>query len=301
MTVHIGISGPIAAGKSTLAKGLAEVLGLMGKKANIIPFATGLKYLATLSDNPQGYLRAYEYFIGLGYSEDKALAGTKMLIEGFIKHPVRNGVKPRQLFQFIGTEVGRETVDKNIWIKDVQRKIANDPVDFVISDDMRFVNESAAVHLRIAITLEEKEKEYELRQALFPKEYFFSDHPSEKERNLLYAPDFEVAIDNKTTDVIKLARDILHWTSERKMFELHVTPFQQATEAFSGVAKVMAGFGFIPTVVSGAVPDGLDLNAIKPFDMAEYKKAALADYEYPDRWSKLNRQDLPKLDPEELG
>lgn len=223
MTVHIGISGPIAAGKSTLARGLADIFDLMGKKTHIIPFATGLKYLATLYNNPMGYKKAYDYFIDLGYTDEQSLIGTKMLIEGFIKYPIVDGVKPRKLMQFIGTEVGRDTLDKNIWLKDVQQKITSDPVDFVISDDMRFVNESAAVHIRVAITLEGYEDIYAIRKRMYPEEYFFNDHQSEQESSLLYHPDFTIGLNSKVSDVITLARNILLHVSTWSMPIPHVT------------------------------------------------------------------------------
>lgn len=253
MTIHIGISGPIAAGKSTLARGLADIFDLMGYKAKIIPFATGLKYLATLYDNPQWHLRAFAYFIDLGYTREESIEGVMKLLEGFITYPIHDGVKPRKLFQFIGTEVGRDTVDKDVWIKAVQREIERqDLLDFVISDDMRFVNESAAVHLRIAITTEEQEKLYEARQAQFPKEYFYSDHPSEKERDLLYAPDFEIGIDSKTSDVIKLAKSVLLWADERNR-----SPVAQVSNVYAGFSYTIGKLsnGWTTVITSGTPTD----------------------------------------------
>lgn len=213
MTILIGISGPIASGKSTLGRGLQRIFGLMHYRAEVIPFATGLKYLASLYDNPQQFTLAYQYFLDLGYSDGKAYHGTTMLLEAFDAYPIVEGIKPRQLYQYIGTELGREAIDQDIWIKAVHQQIKNmgNKPHFVISDDMRFVNESNHVDYHIAITMNTPSAKavYEARKSLFPKEYFFSEHKSEKERHLLRAPDFGVEADVATDGVVRLAENII--------------------------------------------------------------------------------------------
>lgn len=207
MTIHVGISGPIAAGKSTLARGLVDIFAVMSKKAAIIAFAAGLKYLATLYD--EGIYKAYQYFIDLGYTHEESLAATYKLVEGFIKYPVLDGNKPRKLYQWIGTEVGRDTLDPDIWVKTVRREVEQGYLDILISDDLRFVNESKAVDIHVAITVPDNDPLYNARKLQYPDDYFFSDHPSETERDMLFKPDFTIPIGYKVSDAIMLARKIL--------------------------------------------------------------------------------------------
>ena len=182
MTTHVGISGPIAAGKSTLAKGLVRILELMNKPSIVIPFASGLKYLGSLEDKPDAILAAYDYFMALGYSEDKALRAGLKLLNAYRIYPQVDGKKPRKLYQYIGTEVGRDEVAKDVWIKDVQKRIRelDSKPHFVFSDDMRFVNEGEAVDYHIGITMNTPSGKaaYNARKSLYPADYFHSNHQS---------------------------------------------------------------------------------------------------------------------------
>jgi hypothetical protein len=50
-----------------------------------------------------------------------------------------NFKNPREALQFIGTELGRNIIDKDIWLKEFQKRAAKE--EFVVVTDMRFQNE----------------------------------------------------------------------------------------------------------------------------------------------------------------
>ena len=51
------------------------------------------------------------------------------------------GYSPRQLFQVIGTEVFRDSFDKDIWVKSLKYKMMNDSTSDYVVSDCRFPNE----------------------------------------------------------------------------------------------------------------------------------------------------------------
>lgn len=209
--MHIGISGPIASGKSTLGKDMKAIFELLGTPTRIIPFAEDLKWMASLygRDDVIGQLSAY--FRKLGYNELVAMHGIAEVLNAFMLFPPVDGVKPRRLFQYIGTQAGRYTVDDDLWIKAVQQKIDESIVTLFISDDLRFANEAQSVDFHVSISAygsKEEAAAYEARKALYPAEYFFSDHESEQE--LLPAPDYSIPTNFTTVDVVDLVKTINH-------------------------------------------------------------------------------------------
>ena len=101
----ITISGKAQHGKDTFANMLKEQIEQKGKTAQIVKFADGVKEIA----------------------REKGWNGEKD----------NNG---RVLLQFIGTEWGRQQIDKNIWVKKAENKFQN--VDYVLIPDCRFENEA---------------------------------------------------------------------------------------------------------------------------------------------------------------
>lgn len=209
---HIGISGPIAAGKSTLGRMLHDSLVLKTGSMDvcIIPFASGLKELGALhTRNPSdAYHLARTFFTTLGY-KDKADIAAEMLLDAFERFPVKENEKPRRLYQYIGGEIGRDTVAKDVWIKDVQRRAKN--CEFVISDDLRHINESEAVDIHIAIRVETDEEKalYAERIKTLSPEFLYSDHPSEQERAYLKQPTYTIPIGFTQQDIDQLVARIL--------------------------------------------------------------------------------------------
>lgn len=100
--IIITIAGKARHGKDTFARLLKEKLD---GDVQILRFADGVKELA--------------YNKGWNGKKDN------------------NG---RAFLQFIGTEYGREQIDKNIWVKKAENKIRS--VDYVIIPDCRFPNEA---------------------------------------------------------------------------------------------------------------------------------------------------------------
>jgi len=106
-----GITGPAKAGKSVLAKYLHASFALKGVQVNILPFAAPLKSFA----------------IQLGWDGKKDESG-------------------RRLLQLLGTEVARECISEDIWLKHWVNSAnifaKRNPYATFIIDDVRFNNEA---------------------------------------------------------------------------------------------------------------------------------------------------------------
>lgn len=55
-------------------------------------------------------------------------------------------ISPRQILQFIGTELGRKLASKDIWINTLKRSIINTRADLVVVTDIRFNDEAIVIH-----------------------------------------------------------------------------------------------------------------------------------------------------------
>lgn len=101
----VAIAGPLGSGKSTLGR----LISAHFPTCKILPFAYPLKKAA----------------VDLGWDGKK-------------------NEKGRRLLQLLGTDLGRDCIDENIWVNkwEVQRSAAKgENVNIVIADDMRFQNE----------------------------------------------------------------------------------------------------------------------------------------------------------------
>jgi len=209
--IHIGVSGPIAAGKSTLANGLLAYFLNKDMRTRIVPFAYSVKELAAIElDYTNTHLvqrvadRSTEIFTRLqlwGYdaiTANKAASTITTAMEAFPTKPME---KNRRLLQTIGTEIGRDLIDKDIWVKRTKEVLSRNDLDFGLSDDLRFDNEALAVDIHIGISTAGREELYEARKNVFPPEYFFTNHASEQ--SLTLEPDIVVPI-GFSQDVIDL-------------------------------------------------------------------------------------------------
>ena len=106
----IAICGRAQAGKSTLASYFEVILKGEGRRVVRAPFAGPLKKLA----------------VELGWNGRKDEKGRKFL-------------------QLLGTDLMREGVDQDYWVKKWLEFVNYESPDFVICDDMRFPNEFATV------------------------------------------------------------------------------------------------------------------------------------------------------------
>ncbi len=213
--MHIGISGPIASGKSTLARSLVAVFELMEIKARIVPFAEDLKWMVGLYGKEDIVKLLDRYFRNMGFDSDEIYMGIIQVLYAMMMYPPVDGVKPRKLYQYIGTEAGRYTMDEDIWVDSVKMRINEDTVNrYFISDDMRFANESDAVNFHIAIVVdgESATSAYEARIAGLPADYVVNDHVSEKQQ--LTSPHYSIPANFTTVEVVDLAKAINHkWRS----------------------------------------------------------------------------------------
>ena len=162
----IGIAGRAGAGKSTIAEMLVKALG-GGTHVKIIPFAKPLK----------------EFARKLGWDGNKDAKG-------------------RRLLQLLGTDVGRECIDEDIWVKhwcSLCDDALRDGYNHILVDDMRFPNEIAAVLSRGGIVLQVAGRGYD---------NIDTSHPSEQ--TLVH--DSFTKIDNSgdTQDLEKKIQDLCH-------------------------------------------------------------------------------------------
>jgi hypothetical protein len=182
--LHIGISGPIASGKSTLAKQLAQRATDHGYAAHIVPFAAGIRELVALESFAGSRVPLLAGMIsGWGWDATKAHLAAIMIDEYMTQYPSTPGVKNRRLLQYVGTEVGREFLHTDFWIyrtHQLIRQYNSGVIDFAFSDDLRFDNEAVAVDVHIQIQVYgERERCYRERRLQFGGEYTFSNHKSE--------------------------------------------------------------------------------------------------------------------------
>lgn len=120
LTRHIGLIGPAGAGKSTVARVIANSLG-----AAVLPFAAPLKDMLAALGVPSRAL--------YGSPADKT-APLDML----------GGRSARWAMQTLGTEWGRNMVDERLWVRAWQNR-ARQSNARIIADDVRFTQEADAI------------------------------------------------------------------------------------------------------------------------------------------------------------
>ncbi len=118
----VGITGKARSGKDTAADFLCSSMGY-----SKYSFAKPIK-------------EAVKVMFGL----------TEHHVNGHLKEVVLSdlGVSPRFLMQTLGTEWGRETVNKNVWLLAAQRQIDNLKAfgnGFIVIPDVRFENEASFI------------------------------------------------------------------------------------------------------------------------------------------------------------
>lgn len=124
----IGLTGLAGSGKSEVARVLIEEFGFVR-----IKLADGLKNMA------RSLLR------DMGHCADDV----ERMIEGDLKEAIipELGVTPRHIMVTIGTEWGRDLIQKDLWARIWSARIASLPAGTdVVVDDVRFPNEVRALH-----------------------------------------------------------------------------------------------------------------------------------------------------------
>lgn len=214
MSFHIGIAGPLASGKSSLARAIKADLETRGYSVTIIPLAQAIKELAArLNGDPvHDYLEAlatidYDY----GYTDVDAIErSVAAIVEAYQKYYTPNE-KPRKLLQTIGTEIGREMIDEDIWIKRVNARKLESGVDIIITDDIRFNNEALAVDFLISIRTDSAlaQAAYQRNKTKFSEQYLDTNHASEN--GLTIKSDAEVSCGFRENGITELMERIYAW------------------------------------------------------------------------------------------
>jgi len=178
----VGLNGPIGAGKSTLAKNYVNESGL---NAEVYSFATPIK-------------RAFANF----YPEGDMVVWDKKAIA-----PGMGGRTVREMYKLIGTEFGRNTINKDIWVElgilwlDYLCDLVPD-LDVVLIDDVRFYNEVDWIRSKKGIVVRV------LPWSTEPQE--IDSHQSETESAMI-APDYTI----KSADMRIRFEELNYIISER--------------------------------------------------------------------------------------
>lgn len=122
--IVIGLAGPAGVGKSTLADRLAA--GLRPEPTLRLPFAGPLRDMLVALGVPPGAL--------VGDVAHKERPCVELL-----------GKTARHAMRTLGTEWGRKLIGDDLWVAAWERRLAAATERYVIVDDVRFANESAAI------------------------------------------------------------------------------------------------------------------------------------------------------------
>lgn len=127
----IGVSGKVHAGKDEIARILVENHGFKR-----YALATKMKEAAL----------ALDPIVAAYINADGRIEYVRLskMIEDVGAEEAKKWPEVRRLYQRMGTEVGRETIDKTLWIKLVFKLVHSRTADVVISD-LRFLNEALAI------------------------------------------------------------------------------------------------------------------------------------------------------------
>lgn len=202
--IHIGISGKIGSGKSTLAASLKQFAIENGYACEVVPFAYGVREVAALEKHEARKSALVNLFHAYGYDYATSSIGARLADAYMRKYPTLVEKKNRRLLQSIGTEVGRMAIDEDIWIKRTHYMFRGYPLDFGISDDLRFDNEAMAVDIHVGITIDgvAQSSLYLERINTFGADYTNSNHASEQ--SLTLPPLFTIPIGFTQTQILEL-------------------------------------------------------------------------------------------------
>ncbi len=202
--LHIGISGAIASGKSTLAMGLKGRAQQAGYDARIIGFATGIREIVAVEHTASRVPIIANMLSQWGYDATKSQYGAMLIDQYMMEYPSTVGVKNRRLLQSIGGEVGRDSIDVHMWIRRTKHLFKQIPMlDFGFSDDLRHDNEVMAVDVHVAIQLTSERLDcYQQRVKQLDPYYTYNNHASEHSLTLPALLTIPVCFDEADVDTL---------------------------------------------------------------------------------------------------
>ena len=200
---HLGISGPIASGKSFAGEIIHTELRSRGHNPMIIPFALDVRMVARCEwlETPESTI--YDLVRSWGYSGARAGRFAELVAGAFRQYPSTAGRKNRQLLQAIGG-AGRAELAPDVWI---QRVLARVPqhVDVVISPDLRFNNEADGVGLHVHIDASADPTVYAAQIAQVASGDATYTHADASERSLTRVADVTLPVGFTRDDITRLA------------------------------------------------------------------------------------------------
>jgi hypothetical protein len=139
-TKIIGLAGPAGAGKDTVADYMVNRTQRVHAPGVSIPVADGfgVGVKMAFADPIREAVKAI-----FGWDdEDLASRPVKEAVDDLF------GVSPRYAMQTLGTEWGRETINEDLWLLAMRRRIGQlgDHVRLVVIPDVRFENEVDLIH-----------------------------------------------------------------------------------------------------------------------------------------------------------
>lgn len=130
----VGITGPAGSGKDTLAAALIDTFGYT-RRALADP-------IKELLNHRFGWTA--EKWDDREWKEAPSVATGRLLDEGR-RFYLDKYLSPRQLAQWLGTEVGRDTFGPNVWIDKLIRDWTTADEPLTVVPDVRFDNEADAI------------------------------------------------------------------------------------------------------------------------------------------------------------
>lgn len=197
--VVVGVFGNKQHGKDTTAHLIAEALRARGKRAFCFALADPLKHVAV---HLLGMPESIAWGTGLG--EDVARREAERIAWN------KYGRNAREWLQWIGTELGRDQIDKEIWVDRAVDRVVTDSqgTEYFLITDCRFNNERD--NLRAKLT--QRFARFTPVRVYRPGIPVDTNHPSEAEVAAMPADVFDHVIDNDS-DLAGLKRKVEHYVT----------------------------------------------------------------------------------------